>query len=211
MPDSRVLDALRTRDAMEQMEGPQGTSDLSFHTTCVASKAIGTTLGSSKKAILVPVKLGTRLLSSYLHALWEITYDITHNGRQRKAVVFQSSSTPILATASDMERTYAINVWRALIMELISHGVPVISTSGNQAQELNHLGQQRTNIDTMPSLLASEVPMIPVGSLLQNGELHPFSQRGPLLVTNAVGTDIQCIDKVGNLHLKSGSSLCKFT
>ena len=125
--------------------------------------------------------------------------------------MFQSSSIPIPATASDMERTYATNVWRALIMELISHGVPVISTSGNQAQELNHLGQQRTNIDTMPSLLASEVPMIPVGSLLQNGELHRFSQCGPLLVTNAVGTDIQCIDKVGNLHLKSGSSLCKFT
>ena len=41
LPDSRVLDALQTQDAMEQMQGPRGTSDLSFHTTCVASKAIG--------------------------------------------------------------------------------------------------------------------------------------------------------------------------
>ena len=214
IPDSRVLDALQTTDSIKNGEGPRGTFFRNYHTTCVASKAIGLTLGSSKKAMLVPVKVGPVTILSYLEALWLAGYDIAEKRRHRKAVVLMTSSVSIQSGLSilaiKLHMEIASKIGRDTIERLISHGIPIISSAGNYALWPNGHGQLRNITDMVPSIFARDTPLIAVGFLQRNGELHPTSQHSPL-GTNAVGTDIECIDYFGHIITTSGSSYCKFT
>ena len=170
----------------------------------MASKAIGSNLGSAKKAFLVPVKLGALSSIIMIEGLIATAKDIKAKGRQRKAVILISMGA-YWESPDPVFQFYHRAV--GLFMEL---GVPMVSSAGNSALETNAFGQLRTNIDTAPSIFASVYPIITVGNVFWDGNLSPDSQHGNLLVVSAVGAGDICLDPDGTYIEVSGTSVCMF-
>ena len=212
MPDDRVLDALQTVYSQNMGEGRRGTKPGAFHSTCVASKAMGVIFGTAKKATLVPVKLGLPFFAALMAAFRIIAEDVENNNRQRKAVVMFSMGGRPLPRSYNVEDRGSAEVMtiRQAIERLVSLGVPIVTSSGNHGLMTNLQGEQRTDIDTSPGVFASVYPLIVVGAVFTTGEIIPASQRGPLLTTNAVGQSVQCLDSYGNIMIISGTSFSKF-
>lgn len=162
----------------------------------MANKAVGNEYGSAKKAFLVLVKIGDVQDDCIVEGLDVAAKDIEAKGRQRKAVVLVSLVTEYEVEANEDDDPF-VEAQRENIGKLVQLGIPVVSASGNWTQLKGDLGKLRTNIDTMPAIFASVHPMIPVGNVNWDGQLQAGSQRGDHVVTNAMGTDITCIDRKG--------------
>lgn len=207
LPLSRLLAAVQTEYSKQLLGKPFGAEGRSHHGTCVASKAVGNDYGSAKKAFLVPVKIGEVRPDCITEGLEAAAEDIETKGRQRKAVVLVSLVTEYEVEANEDDPI--VELQRESIRKLVELGIPVVSASGNWAQMKGDLGQLRTNVDTMPSVFASVYPMIPVGNVDWDGQSHPDSQGGDLLITSAMGTDIKCIDRKGKEITNTGTSFGK--
>ena len=201
-----MLDALQAGVSMRAGEGPRGTNLYYGHSTCVASKAAGETLGAAKKAILVPVKMGLRYQIDLLDGLTKTARDIRINGRQKKAVLLVT-----VGSILNESILHLAGLFEQAMSFFIRLGVPVVVATGNQANELDDHGQLLTEIDQYPAVLASSrFPIINVGNMMWNGDLAPDSQRGERLVINAIGEDVPCMDQFGNVLRARGTSMCKF-
>lgn len=177
----------------------------------MGSKAIGNQYGSSKKGILWPVKIGDLDHSCIAEGLDAAAAKVKEKSLQRKAVVLLSLDSDYEVEA-DEDDDPVVEAQRHYVGALANLGIAVIVSSGNWAQEKSNLypGKVRAKIDTMPAVFASVHPMIPVGNVHWNGELQVNSQGGDLIVTHAMGTDITCIDRKGEVMMNTGTSFGEF-
>lgn len=185
-PDNTV-----TRRSITVSENPD---DGRWHGTCVASKAVGKTTGSAKRASLVVVHIDMNLFSM-LKGYAEIAHDIIEGNLQGKAVL----SSSVAQKMPEASRT--TSMFRRIITQIIKLDVPVICAAGNDGAEV-------TEVNMYPGLFASELPVTVVGATDDTGYYADFTQRGSLVSTYAVGEDILCadIDTTTALRTSSGTS-----
>ncbi|KAJ5102141.1 hypothetical protein NUU61_004363 [Penicillium alfredii] len=171
------------------------------HSTCVITKAAGTTYGAAKEVSVVPVKIGYLSQETLAEGMDEALGAIIENQLHGRAIVLitMASRYPLYP---DNPRPDVQEV-RRLADELFGQGVPIVLAAGNSARRGS---SQRQNIDTMPPTLARVLPVINVGNVEWSGDFYHTSQRGPLLSISAMGTDITCLDKNGRLKYDTGTS-----
>ncbi|KAJ5155470.1 hypothetical protein N7492_008273 [Penicillium capsulatum] len=208
LPRARVLDAVQT-DYCKTLYGnePRGYESRGTHSTCVASKAIGKTYGASKKAFLVPVKIGDMDLSGLSQGLDAAAKNVRDEGRQKQAAVLISAGSEKVVdehNLGDDEVVYqSQNDYIGILADL---GVSTIVATGNDANEMDGNGKLRLEPDTLPDILAKHHPIILVGNVDWDGKLWASSQRGDLVTSNAMGVDVTCVGKSGKKMTDTGTS-----
>ncbi|KAL0944885.1 subtilisin-like protease [Colletotrichum truncatum] len=183
-----------TRRELRLTKNKKSTLEDTQHGTCVASKVVGKTAGSAVGANLVAIQIephGFGLIDGFQAALNEIK----RKKLKGKAVV----TTSILVRPR--------HVWlktetRRLVEGFVEEDVPFITAAGNFAE------QGITEPDTLPAILADELPIIVVGAATKDFKMAAASQRGRLLTTWAVGEEIKCADPsdLSGLATVSGTS-----
>lgn len=195
-PDSSV-----TRRNFDVVRDPKAVNEISSHGTCVASKAVGKTVGVAKRANLVTVRVDPTPGEFFFVRAWQaVLNDIEDRDLQGKAVVSSSTFSHVPQDAekkaklvSDMDR---------IIRAILGADVPVVCGAGNDAPK-------SIEPNKLPAILAKNLPIIVVGSATADGTMAPDSQRGSLLTTWAVGRRVQCAgyNTLDGLVTRSGVSV----
>jgi len=217
----RRVEWVYTRMAInERQDTETESSDGNGHSTCSASKAVGNVYGASKHSTLVVVKMPDYTEGS----MGEITntiYDhIVSHQRQTTSVVSISwgSDYPMPPSPTPYSR-----FWKDMLKdltELVSLGVPVVVSAGNDALERDAAGNLRLLSDKAPAVFAQrdDLPLVVVGNCDNDGHRNKESQRPgklPSLRSNralfAPGTDIHCADVNSKTasRVDTGTSFCK--
>ncbi|KAI0013932.1 peptidase S8/S53 domain-containing protein [Xylariaceae sp. FL0662B] len=183
-PNPIVVPAARNQNA------PASRDDSDGHGTCTASKAVGSTYGVAKKAMLVVVKLPRAMeLEDFFLALSALENHFKANTDRVKRSVITLS----LGWAVNPNTILEAAAIKARIRNLMNMGIPIVVASGNNANDPG-----RMNVDTIPAVWeAPDYPLIVVGSTNSRGKLSAFSQRGPHVTLHATGEDITCMSTSG--------------
>ncbi|GJC92598.1 alkaline serine protease Alp1 [Colletotrichum higginsianum] len=198
-------DASITRENINVMRHLYAINEDSYHGTCVASKAVGKTVGVAKRANLVTIRIDYTLGEFDLIGAWQaVLNDIKDKTLRGKAVV--SASTVTYATKNAERNRELVSKLTEILQTIFSMDVPIICAAGNDAAKEG--GSIEPN--TLPSVLAKnkKLPIIVVGAATADGTMASFSQRGDLLTTWAVGQDVKCADydTLDGLTTDSGTS-----
>ncbi|WQF77493.1 Putative peptidase S8/S53 domain, peptidase S8, subtilisin, His-active [Colletotrichum destructivum] len=195
-PDSSV-----TRRNIDVVKDPSVINGISSHGTCVASKAVGKTVGVAKRANLVTVRVDPTPGEFFFVKAWQAVFnDIKEKGLKGKAVV--STSTFTYVPREDKAKAELLSDMDEIMRKILGEDVPVVCGAGNDVSisiEPNKL----------PAILAKNLPIIVVGSATVDGTMAPDSQRGSLVTTWAVGRRIQCAgyNTLDGLVTRSGVSV----
>ncbi|GJC92745.1 alkaline serine protease [Colletotrichum higginsianum] len=151
------------------------------HGTCSASKIVGRTTGTAKRANLVAVRIDETDwgVVSGLRAAAKDIFDRKLNG---KAVVS-------ISVYARPHFPHIMDGVRDAVEALVSLDVPVVCPSGNKG-----IRGEVVEVDGLPALLAKDLPVIVVGSVNRTLEKSYFSQQGDLVTTWAVGENVRCAD-----------------
>ncbi|KAI9752350.1 MAG: hypothetical protein M4579_005658 [Chaenotheca gracillima] len=169
----------------------RSTSDPQGHGSCVLSKAMGAKYGIAKRADAVIIRFSQRengqasLSAAVLMAMLnEVITDVVDQGTTKNVLVVSFYLDEMQLTAGN-RRIYA-----ELFRTLLRHGVVVSVAAGN-------FGKTSKEITTFPPVLASEMPLMVVGSVDEYGVTHGTSQGGPLLTISAGGVRVLCASHSG--------------
>lgn len=167
--------------------------EMPSHGTCTAGKILGTRFGASKQATLVVVRLYDLDALEFEEALELIRDDIKANPERRKKSVISMA----LTMGQDWEAPEIRSVSNFL-RQLFDMDVPFVCISGNIEDESDD-----TDVDEWPALLEGpDMPLIVVGSVNSDGERSDFSQAGLHVTTHALGEDIQCLPRDGEVPIE---------
>jgi len=172
-----------------------------FHGTKTANKAVGKTYGSSKKATLVTVVMGGKLLAELVDAFEQLLlhFQARPDRRQVSVVTLSVGVTPARVPGQQAR----LDLLKQLIRDIMDLDVPVVAASGNFARDA-----KRNIVDTVPAMYAAEdYPLIVVGATNSKGERAAFSQTGPFVTTHAVGVDCTSLGPDGKPSVGRGTSL----
>ncbi|KAK1963207.1 subtilisin-like protein [Colletotrichum sublineola] len=161
------------------------------HGNCVASKTVGVTTGTAKRANLVGVRIDFTHFGLF-RGLQAAANEIRQKGLEGKAVV----TTSILMRAPD---DIYITSMRKVIRRLINMDVPVVVAAGNKFRD------GLTEPDKLPAVMAKELPIIVVGSAGRDFRIAATSRRGDLVTTFAISADIKCADPLDQAGLATDS------
>ncbi|KDN71253.1 putative subtilase [Colletotrichum sublineola] len=161
------------------------------HGNCVASKTVGVTTGTAKRANLVGVRIDFTHFGLF-RGLQAAANEIRQKGLEGKAVV----TTSILMRAPD---DIYITSMRKVIRRLINMDVPVVVAAGNKFRD------GLTEPDKLPAVMAKELPIIVVGSAERDFRIAATSRRGDLVTTFAISADIKCADPLDQAGLATDS------
>ncbi|KAK2754583.1 hypothetical protein FQN54_006984 [Arachnomyces sp. PD_36] len=202
-PGNVVLERIETPSSMSKNIRYGSTSlSSSYHSTCVASKAVGRTFGSAKKASLVPIDVGGMNQETIVEGIEAAWVDISQKKLQGKAVVLVTKSSMYTARVLwDSHPQFAKALYEAM-NAVLKLGVPIVVPAADLGNKKTDDGKLRVDIDALPSTMATRIPIIVVGNIGKNGELNAKSQRGDLLTTNAMGSDILCLEEKGAVEKK---------
>ncbi|KAL8917357.1 MAG: hypothetical protein Q9208_007974, partial [Pyrenodesmia sp. 3 TL-2023] len=190
------------------------------HSTCTASKAVGSTYGSSRLATLVVVKTPDLSTESTGDMFSTIADHILEHGREGRSVISVSwgSKTPV--SIEDISRRGSRwSYWRTLregVVELYLTGSIVLFAAGNAALQLDKLGRERRDVDTAPATFAEGFmvrTVFVVSNVENSGRRWRTSQRiltpyAPGLNIFAPGVQVKCAAHDSNLNvgIKTGTS-----
>ncbi|KAJ5172385.1 subtilisin-like protein [Penicillium capsulatum] len=186
-PKNRVAQTLKTLRATHSPDA-NGPDD---HSTCVASKAMGTNFGTAKSGILVPVQTGDDSWASVSEGLLEVRKDIQQKLRKRdteaeKAVLVFSLMVDEIHDPNK-EQEPSIDKAHTYLGQIMNLGVPTVTVAGNAAND------ERPKIDAVPSVWGSDdFPLIVAGNAEYDGSRREASQEGDQLTVYACGTDVSC-------------------
>ncbi|TQN64599.1 Subtilisin-like protease 2, partial [Colletotrichum shisoi] len=186
-PDSSV-----TRENINVMNHPYVFDETSNHGTCVASKAVGKTVGVAKRANLITVRVDVTPGEYDIIRIWQTVYnDIKRKGLRGKAVV-SVSTEGYPTTDAEVNKRILLKMIELTDSIMLGMDVPIICSAGNRAARIG--GSMEP--DSLPAVLAKNktLPIIVVGAATTDGTMLRFSQRGGLLTTWAVAEDVECAD-----------------
>ncbi|TQN64970.1 Subtilisin-like protease 1 [Colletotrichum shisoi] len=167
-----------TRRTINVNEERRGLASDAEHGTCTASKIVGRTTGTAKRANLVAVRIDETDWG-VVSGLRAAAKDIFVRKLNGKAVV----SVSVYARS---HLPHIMDGVRDAVESLVSLDVPVVCPAGNKGK--------RGEVDALPALLAKNLPVIVVGSVNRTLEKSYFSQQGDLVTTWAVGENVRCAD-----------------
>ena len=190
------------------------------HSTCTASKAIGEFYGASKSATLVVVKMPNLEEASVYEVLDTVIDDIHHKERKKTSVVSISWGSIEPVDPFRFPQPALVRGLSAQLKELYDHGrgAVLVCAAGNAARKLDHRGQARLDVDTMPAVLLKAILPFPghflaVGNSDINGVRYRTSQidqyTAPFQIY-APGVDIKCARNASLTGYKTwtGTSFC---
>ncbi|TEA10396.1 3-alpha-hydroxysteroid dehydrogenase/carbonyl reductase [Colletotrichum sidae] len=177
-----------TRRDIDKTKNPKRISPREIqHGTCVATKVVGKTTGSARRANLVVVRVTMDTFG--MTKGWQaVRDDIKKNNLQGRAVLSTSTGGWLNDNADRRDAEAMYDMYRILVRGIVRLDVPVLCAAGNDAQR----GYPEPH--SFPALLSAELPVIVVGASDDAGGPAPFSQRGDLVTTWALGTDVYCGD-----------------
>ena len=189
------------------------------HSTCTASKAIGNFYGASKSATLVVVKMPNLEEASVYEILDTVIEDIQLKDRTATSVVSISWGSIEPVDVFIFPQTALVRGLFDQMAQLVNNmGVIVVCAAGNAARKLDHRGQARLVVDTLPAILLKSIGtgggrFLVVGNSDINGVRHRTSQIGPLsseIQIYAPGVDIKCARGTSSTGYKTltGTSFC---
>ncbi|WQF77344.1 Putative peptidase S8/S53 domain, peptidase S8, subtilisin, Ser-active [Colletotrichum destructivum] len=181
-----------TRRTIDVSVNKKDSDEDADHGTCAASKIVGRTTGTAKRSNLVVIRIdlnGGGVISGFKAA----AADIFDKKLQGKAVV--STSIGLTADEPDVVGWVRDEVKKLLLMD-----VPVVCASGNSGK-----AGEVVAVNTLPAILAKDLPLIVVGSANRRLEKSRFSQQGRLVTTWAVGDEVRCANFKNLAELKSNS------
>ncbi|RSL79299.1 hypothetical protein CEP52_017540 [Fusarium oligoseptatum] len=191
---------LLTKKAIENHDEPWVDDDeeMPSHGTCTAGKALGTQFGVSKQATLVVVRLHIIDHKEFQEALELILKDIgDHPERHKRSVV----STAISFVTDEWDDDDVID-FRNVFEKLFAEDIPFVCNSGNDDDESNDESElsDGADVDEYPGLMEGpDLPLIVVGSVNSQGQRSWFSKGGPHVTIHALGEDVLCMPKGGNV------------
>ena len=185
------------------------------HSTCTASKAVGSEYGASKKATLVVVKMPDWNQSSTIEVFDTVIDDIHRTGREASSVVSVSWGTK---ETNGPRLSILAQTLVNQIRQLMSMHVLIVCAAGNAAEERNVHGGFRLHADTYPASLVPDlfyqVNFFVVGNSDINGTRWRTSQLSSMKVhpqVYAPGVDIKCASSTSSQGYTTwtGTSFCK--
>ena len=228
--DRRRIEWLITENARQQGRGDRKESDDDGgygHSTCTASKAIGSGYGASKHAILVVVKMAHLDHASVGDVFSIIARDIHDKGRQGRSVVSVSWGS-VMTVDEIFNSPQQDFFWQSIEQQLgwlNQLDTLCIVAAGNNAQKgsRDYPYRPRSSIDTLPasymgtnfprrynSVLAASNCDVGGGPFVSS-QYYFGDERLKIYNPIAPGVNVKCATSGGRTgeQIQTGTSFCK--